>query len=168
MQLTIRGGGHGAKNNGVPGDLLVLIEEVAHPELKRDGNNLMYTKVISVIDAILGAEAEIPTGDTVRLCSKAEGERTSFCQWRRYRRSLCQIHRMDSEETVQGRERNSGKAAVKRFLQTGSEQGGQELFRQVERHVLKILCGYSQKVLDIRKLFIPLQSQNKSNLLRRV
>ena len=63
MQLTIRGGGHGAKNNGVPGDLLVLIEEVAHPELKRDGNNLMYTKVISVIDAILGAEAEIPCID---------------------------------------------------------------------------------------------------------
>ena len=63
MQLTIRGGGHGAKNNGVPGDLLVLIEEVAHPELKRDGNNLMYTKVISVIDAMLGAEAEIPCID---------------------------------------------------------------------------------------------------------
>ena len=61
--VTIRGGGHSAKNNGVPGDLLVLIEEVEHAELKRDGNNLMYTKIISVADAILGAEVEIPCID---------------------------------------------------------------------------------------------------------
>ncbi|MGN0188966.1 MAG: molecular chaperone DnaJ [Candidatus Cryptobacteroides sp.] len=63
MQLTVRGAGHAAKNNGVNGDLLVLIEEVQHPELKRDGNNLLYTKIISVTDAILGAEAEIPCLD---------------------------------------------------------------------------------------------------------
>lgn len=63
MQLTIRGGGHSAKNNGVNGDLLVLIQEVEHPELKRDGNNLLYTKVISVPDAILGNETEIPCLD---------------------------------------------------------------------------------------------------------
>lgn len=63
MQLTIRGEGHCAKNNGVNGDLLVLIEEVEHPNLKRDGNNLHYTKVISVMDAMLGAEAEIPCLD---------------------------------------------------------------------------------------------------------
>ena len=63
MQLTIRGEGHCAKNNGINGDLLVLIEEVEHPNLKRDGNNLHYTKVISVMDAILGAETEIPCLD---------------------------------------------------------------------------------------------------------
>lgn len=63
MQLTMRGEGHCAKNNGVNGDLLILIEEVEHPELKRDGNNLYYTKVISVMDAILGADVEIPCLD---------------------------------------------------------------------------------------------------------
>ena len=63
MQLTIRGEGHCAKNNGINGDLLVLIEEVEHPNLKRDGNNLHYTKVISVMDAILGSETEIPCLD---------------------------------------------------------------------------------------------------------
>ncbi len=63
MQLTVRGEGHSAKNNGVNGDLLVLIEEVEHPDLKRDGNNLYYTKVVSVIDAMLGADAEIPCLD---------------------------------------------------------------------------------------------------------
>lgn len=63
MQLTIRGEGHSAKNNGINGDLLVLIEEIEHPDLKRDGNNLYYTKVVSVIDAMLGADAEIPCLD---------------------------------------------------------------------------------------------------------
>ena len=63
MQLTIRGAGHAAKNNGINGDLLVLIEEVEHPYLKRDGNNLSYTKIISVMDAMLGATVEVPCLD---------------------------------------------------------------------------------------------------------
>ena len=53
MQLTIRGEGHAAPHNGVNGDLLVIIEEVAHSNLKRDGNNLFYTTMISVTEAIL-------------------------------------------------------------------------------------------------------------------
>ena len=66
MQLTIQGEGHAAKNNGINGDLLVVIEEQEHPELKREGNNLHYTKVISIPDAILGAEVEIPCLDGPR------------------------------------------------------------------------------------------------------
>ena len=63
MQLTIQGEGHAAKNNGINGDLLVVIEEQEHPELKREGNNLYYTKIISMPDAILGAEVEVPCLD---------------------------------------------------------------------------------------------------------
>ena len=63
MQLTIQGEGHAAKNNGINGDLLVVIEEQEHPYLKREGNNLYYTKIVSMPDAILGAEAEIPCLD---------------------------------------------------------------------------------------------------------
>ena len=63
MQLTIQGEGHAAKNNGINGDLLVVIEEQEHPNLRREGNNLYYTKVISLPDAILGGEAEIPCLD---------------------------------------------------------------------------------------------------------
>ena len=63
MQLTIQGEGHAAKNNGINGDLLVVIEEQEHQNLKREGNNLYYTKVISMPDAILGAEVEIPCLD---------------------------------------------------------------------------------------------------------
>ena len=61
MQLTLRGKGGAGAHNGINGDLLVLIEEEKHPELTRDGNNLIYNLVISVPQAILGTEAEVPT-----------------------------------------------------------------------------------------------------------
>ena len=63
MQLTLQGEGHAAKNNGINGDLLVVIEEHAHADLKREGNNLYYTKIISVVDAMLGAEVTVPCLD---------------------------------------------------------------------------------------------------------
>ena len=63
MQLTLQGEGHAAKNNGINGDLLVVIEEHEHQDLKREGNNLYYTKIISVTDAILGAEVTVPCLD---------------------------------------------------------------------------------------------------------
>ena len=63
MQLTVHGEGHAAKNNGINGDLLVVIEEQEHPDFKREGNNLYYTKIISVIDAMLGTEVDIPCLD---------------------------------------------------------------------------------------------------------
>ena len=63
MQLTLQGEGHAAKNNGINGDLLVVIEEQEHANLKREGINLYYTKVISVVDAMLGAEVNIPCLD---------------------------------------------------------------------------------------------------------
>lgn len=63
MQITVRGEGHAAINNGVNGDLLVIVEEVPHANLKREGNNLFYTKMLSVTDAILGTEVSIPCLD---------------------------------------------------------------------------------------------------------
>ena len=63
MQLTMRGQGHCAKNNGINGDLLIVINEIEHPEIKRDGNNLVYTKIISVPEAVMGATVEIPCLD---------------------------------------------------------------------------------------------------------
>ncbi len=63
MQMTVQGEGHAAKNNGINGDLLVVIEEQEHPELRREGSNLFYTKVVSIMDAVLGCEVEIPCLD---------------------------------------------------------------------------------------------------------
>ena len=63
MQITIRGEGHAAPHGGVNGDLLVVINEVQHPQLQREGNNLFLTRVISVMDAMLGCEVSIPCLD---------------------------------------------------------------------------------------------------------
>lgn len=63
MQLSVSGKGNAARRGGVPGDLLVIIEEEKHPELIRDGNDLIYNLNVSIPDAILGAPIEIPTID---------------------------------------------------------------------------------------------------------
>ena len=60
MQLSLRGEGHAAPQGGVNGDLLVIVEELPHAQLKRDGANLFYTRVISVADAMLGCEIQVP------------------------------------------------------------------------------------------------------------
>ncbi|HMN05726.1 MAG TPA: molecular chaperone DnaJ [Flavobacteriales bacterium] len=60
MQLNLSGLGNEAPAGGVPGDLLVVIEEENHRELKRDGNNLHYEAFINVADAALGTTVEVP------------------------------------------------------------------------------------------------------------
>lgn len=63
MQVTINGKGNAGKHNGVPGDLLVFIEEEKHPELIRDESDLIYNLLLSVPTAALGGTVEIPTID---------------------------------------------------------------------------------------------------------
>lgn len=63
MQLSVSGKGNAARRGGINGDLLVLVEEDTHPELIRDGNNLLYNLFISVPEAIIGTASEIPTID---------------------------------------------------------------------------------------------------------
>jgi molecular chaperone DnaJ len=61
MQLSVSGKGNAGARGGVPGDLIIVIEEEDHPQLKRDNNNLYYDLYIHFSDAALGATAEIPT-----------------------------------------------------------------------------------------------------------
>ncbi len=63
MQLSVSGKGNAAARGGINGDLIVVIEEIPHNELKRDGNNLLYDHYISFPDAVLGTTIEIPTVD---------------------------------------------------------------------------------------------------------
>ncbi|MFM7217217.1 MAG: molecular chaperone DnaJ [Bacteroidota bacterium] len=61
MQLTVSGKGNHAERGGVPGDLLIVIEEAQHEHLRRDGQHLLHELFISFIDAALGTSVEIPT-----------------------------------------------------------------------------------------------------------
>lgn len=64
MQLSMGGKGNAGKHNGVPGDLLIQIEEEQHPELVRDQNDLIYNLLLSFPTAALGGTVEVPTIDS--------------------------------------------------------------------------------------------------------
>lgn len=64
MQMTVTGKGNAARRGGINGDLLVVITEEEHPELIRDGNNLIYNLFLSFPEITLGTTAEIPTVDS--------------------------------------------------------------------------------------------------------
>ncbi len=61
MQLKVSGKGNDAPGDGIPGDLLVAIEEKPHATLQRDGDNLHYDLYISFSEAALGTSKEIDT-----------------------------------------------------------------------------------------------------------
>jgi molecular chaperone DnaJ len=61
MQLNVQGKGNAGPFNGVPGDLLVVIEEIQHESLRRDGEHLHHEAFISFPDAALGCSIEVPT-----------------------------------------------------------------------------------------------------------
>ncbi|ANW95534.1 molecular chaperone DnaJ [Wenyingzhuangia fucanilytica] len=62
VQLKVAGKGNEAPgNNSISGDLLVLIEEIPHETLTREGVNLHFDLYISYPEAVLGASKEIET-----------------------------------------------------------------------------------------------------------
>ncbi|MFO7659139.1 MAG: molecular chaperone DnaJ [Bacteroidales bacterium] len=61
MQMNVTGKGNAARRGGINGDLHILIEEEPHPDLIRDGNDLLYNLYTSVPQATLGTQVEIPT-----------------------------------------------------------------------------------------------------------
>lgn len=63
MQLAMSGKGNAARHGGVNGDLLILVEEEPHPELIRDENDILYNLLLSVPQAALGGEVEVPIID---------------------------------------------------------------------------------------------------------
>jgi molecular chaperone DnaJ len=61
MQMSMSGKGNAAARGGIPGDLIILIEEIKHESLIRDGNNLLYDHYISFPEAAIGTTIEVPT-----------------------------------------------------------------------------------------------------------
>jgi molecular chaperone DnaJ len=63
MQLQLSGKGNAGAKGGVPGDLLISIEEAAHEHFQRDGMNIHHELFINFADAALGTSIEVPTLD---------------------------------------------------------------------------------------------------------
>ncbi|MDD4326297.1 MAG: DnaJ C-terminal domain-containing protein, partial [Candidatus Bathyarchaeota archaeon] len=66
-QLRLRGEGEMAPNDGLSGDLYVIVHIKQHPEFIREGNDLWYVAILTYPQATLGAEITIPTleGETL-------------------------------------------------------------------------------------------------------
>ena len=58
--LTLTGEGNTGKRRGPAGDLIVIIQEKEHKYFHRDRENLYYDLQVSVAQAALGAEIEVP------------------------------------------------------------------------------------------------------------
>ena len=63
MQLSMSGKGNAGERGGMPGDLIILIEEEQHTELTREGLNVAYDLFITFPDAAFGTSVEVPTID---------------------------------------------------------------------------------------------------------
>ncbi|HXH17736.1 MAG TPA: molecular chaperone DnaJ [Chitinophagales bacterium] len=64
VQLSMSGKGNAGERGGQPGDLIIQIEEIPHPHLKRVNNNdILYNLYLNFADAALGTTVEVPTID---------------------------------------------------------------------------------------------------------
>ena len=62
VQLKVNGKGNAAPgNNAIDGDLIVVIEEIPHETLKREGTNLHFDLYINFSEAVLGISKNIDT-----------------------------------------------------------------------------------------------------------
>jgi len=61
--IPIQGSGNYGRRGGVPGDVIVIIEEKEHPIFQRRGNDLLAEAAINFPIAALGGEVEIPLLD---------------------------------------------------------------------------------------------------------
>jgi molecular chaperone DnaJ len=59
--IPLRSQGNAGIRGGQAGDLIVLIEEIPHKYFVREEDDIIFDLTISISDAVLGAEVEIPT-----------------------------------------------------------------------------------------------------------
>ncbi len=59
--VPMRGEGHVGPRGGGTGDVLVMIEELEHPIFQRRGDDIVFPLHISIVQAALGDDVEVPT-----------------------------------------------------------------------------------------------------------
>lgn len=72
QKIKLAGEGTPGENGGRPGDLLIEVTVLPDPEFKREGNNLIIERTITLKEAIFGTKINIQTlqGETVTLTVK--------------------------------------------------------------------------------------------------
>ncbi len=59
--MTLQGQGNAGRRGGQSGDVIVEFTEEKHDSFIRNGDDIIYTALISYPDAVLGADIEVPT-----------------------------------------------------------------------------------------------------------
>ncbi|MFI3229258.1 MAG: molecular chaperone DnaJ [Bacillota bacterium] len=73
QMLTVQGGGNAGTNGGSNGNLIIVFRVQSHPIFEREGVNLHMELPITVTDAILGTDMDIPTLQSPVKINIAEG-----------------------------------------------------------------------------------------------
>ncbi len=63
MMLKMEGRGNDAPGGGIPGNLLIVIEEIEDKKLIRNGNNVIYNLMLDIPTAVFGGKVDVPTVD---------------------------------------------------------------------------------------------------------
>ena len=67
-RIRVAGRGHAGRFGGPPGDLYVTVQVAAHPQFRRDGDDVHVVVPIAIHEAALGARIEVPAiGGAARL-----------------------------------------------------------------------------------------------------
>lgn len=80
MKIPLRGQGDSGLQGGANGDLYIIIDEAPHAQLRRDGANLFYTRVINLIDALTGTEIDVPCLDGTQTLKLGPGIQSGTIQ----------------------------------------------------------------------------------------
>ena len=59
--IPLRGQGDAGQRGGPAGDCLVFIQETEHEDFTREGNDVLYRLPVSITQASLGADVQVPT-----------------------------------------------------------------------------------------------------------
>jgi len=81
-KLRVPGKGKEVPWGGASGDLLIRIQVAPDPRFTRKGNNLEITREISLSEAVLGTQIEVPTLDDKKLSLKVPPGTQSHTQMR--------------------------------------------------------------------------------------
>lgn len=76
MRIRLSGKGEPGVNGGPPGDLYVEVRIKEHPVFQRDGDDLHCEMPVSIVQAALGGEIEIPTLNGKAVFTIPEGTQT--------------------------------------------------------------------------------------------
>ena len=123
VRMRVEGQGEAGVRGGPPGDVYVYITVKPHPVFKRSGNDLIYEQPISVYQAALGDEIEVPFIDGKTSLRVPEGTQTGT-SFRLRGKGM---------PDVRGRGRGDQHVRVKVVIPTKLSEKEKELFRELAK-----------------------------------